>query len=83
MSCKCRDLDCGAKEQVLNLLAVEFSESNAPGGVVTLLFSGGGALRLEVECLEAEAVDLGPVWTTARCPEHADSDATERLARSQ
>jgi len=72
MSCKCRDLDCGAKEQVLNLLAVEFSESNAPGGVVTLLFSGGGALRLEVECLEAEAVDLGPVWTTARCPEHAD-----------
>ncbi|MDT3684483.1 MAG: DUF2948 family protein [Pseudorhodoplanes sp.] len=83
MSCKCRDLDCGAKEQVLNLLAVEFSESDAPGGIVTLLFSGGGALRLEVECLEAEAVDLGPVWTTVRCPHHTDSEAQERNSRSQ
>lgn len=71
MSCKCRDLDCGAKDQVLNLLAVEFSETDAPGGEVILLFSGGGALRLEVECLEVETVDLGPVWTTANCPEHA------------
>lgn len=71
MSCKCRDLDCAAKDQVLNLLAVEFSETDTPGGVVTLMFSGGGALRLEVECLEAETVDLGPVWTTGNCPEHA------------
>jgi hypothetical protein len=70
-SCKCRDLDCGAKEQVLNLLAVDFSETDAPGGFVTLTFSGGGALRLEVECLESEAVDLGPVWTTDKCPAHA------------
>lgn len=83
MSCKCRDLDCSAKEQVLNLLAVEFSESNAPGGIVTLLFSGGGALRLEVECLEAEAVDLGPVWTTVRCPHHTDSEEHERNFRPQ
>ena len=28
-------------------------------GVVTLIFSGGAALRLEVECLERELVDLG------------------------
>ena len=83
MSCKCRDLDCSAKEQVLNLLAVEFAESNAPGGIVTLLFSGGGALRLEVECLEAEAVDLGPVWTTVRCPHHTDSEKHERNFRPQ
>ncbi len=76
MSCKCRDLDCGAKEQVLNLLAVEFSEGDAPGGVVTLLFSGGGALRLDVECLEVETIDLGPVWATAHCPEHALADST-------
>jgi hypothetical protein len=82
MSCKCRDLDCGAKDQVLNLLAVEFSETNAPGGVITLLFSGGGALRLDVECLEAETVDLGPVWTTANCPEHEDRQATESHSRN-
>jgi hypothetical protein len=74
LSCKCKSLDCGAKEQVLNLLAVEFSETDAPGGVVTLSFSGGGALRLEVECLEAEVVDLGPVWQAAHCPDHKTID---------
>lgn len=70
LACKCRDLDCSKKEQVLNLLAVEFSPSDTPGGVVTLSFSGGGALRLDVECLEAEVVDLGPVWQAAACPDH-------------
>jgi hypothetical protein len=74
LSCKCKSLDCSAKEQVLNLLAVEFSETDAPSGVVTLSFSGGGALRLEVECLEAEVVDLGPIWQAARCPEHKTID---------
>ena len=74
LSCKCRSLDCSAKEQVLNLLAIEFSETDAPGGVLTLAFSGGGALRLEVECLEVEAVDLGPVWQTGCCPEHKTID---------
>ena len=45
---------------MLNLLAVEFAETDAPAGVVTLIFSGGAMLRLEVECLEAELADLGP-----------------------
>jgi hypothetical protein len=73
-SCKCKSLDCSAKDQILNLLAVEFAETNAPGGVVTLSFSGGGALRLEVECLEVEVVDLGPVWQAAHCPDHKTID---------
>jgi hypothetical protein len=55
---------------VLNLLAVEFSESDPPSGVVTLTFSGSAALRLEVECLECELADLGPAWTTTLCPQH-------------
>lgn len=77
LSCKCRNLDCGAKEQMLNLLAVEFAETDAPGGVITLSFSGGGALRLEVECLEAEVVDLGPIWQATACPHHQTSDSTD------
>jgi hypothetical protein len=40
--------------------------------VVTLMFSGGAALRLEVECLEVELADLGPVWPTAHCPAHLE-----------
>jgi hypothetical protein len=53
------------------LLAVEFAETETPAGIVTLVFSGGGAMRLEVECLEVELADLGPCWTAAKCPEHA------------
>jgi hypothetical protein len=39
---------------------------------VTLTFSGGATMRLDVECLEAELADLGPSWTTAACPCHAE-----------
>jgi len=70
LSCKCRQIDPAGKDAVLNLLAVEFSETDAPGGTVTLTFSGGAALRLDVECLEAELADLGPTWTAAGCPAH-------------
>jgi hypothetical protein len=60
MSCKCKQVAPEGKDTVLNLLAVEFEMRDAPAGVVTLVFSGGPALRLEVECLEVELVDLGP-----------------------
>jgi len=71
LSCKCRSLDPVGKDSVLNLLAVEFTETEAPSGIVTMTFSGGATLRLEVECLEAELTDLGPSWITAACPVHA------------
>jgi hypothetical protein len=63
-------LDAESRAAVLNLLAVAFVENDPPGGVVTLTFSGGAALRLEVECLEAELADLGPAWATEACPTH-------------
>jgi hypothetical protein len=71
LACKCRDIDPAGKDAILNLLAVEFAETDAPSGTVTLTFSGGKALRLEVECLEAELADLGPAWTACGCPAHA------------
>ncbi len=71
LGCKCRSVQPRDKDAVLNLLAVEFAETDAPAGVVTLVFSGGAAVRLEVECLEVELADLGPCWTTGKCPEHA------------
>ncbi len=71
LACKSRGVNPAGKDAVLNLLAVEFSETQAPSGTVTISFSGGATLRLEVECLEAELADLGPSWTTAACPAHA------------
>jgi hypothetical protein len=74
LACKCRNLDQTAKDAQLNLLAVEFAESNSPAGIVSLIFSGGGVIRLEVECLEAELADLGEVSAAAICPDHFASD---------
>ncbi|HZA01678.1 MAG TPA: DUF2948 family protein, partial [Hyphomicrobiaceae bacterium] len=67
-------IDLEAKQDVLELLAIQFEETDAPAGAVTLVFAGGGAIRLEVECIEAELRDLGAAWK-ARCkPEHPDGD---------
>jgi hypothetical protein len=75
--CKCRDLNQRNRDARLNLLAVEFTENDSPAGVVTLTFSGGGAIRLDVECLEAELADLGEVSAAALCPDHfASGSAT-------
>ncbi len=84
LTCQCKSVNPAGKDAVLNLLAVEFAETDAPAGVVTLIFSGGAALRLDVECLEAELADLGPVWAAAGCPAHpADptADPSPRRAR--
>ena len=70
LACKCRGLDQTHKDARLNLLAVEFAEHDSPAGTVTLTFSGGAVIRLEVECLEAELADLGEVSTAAICPDH-------------
>jgi hypothetical protein len=74
LGCKCRNLDQTAKDAQLNLLAVEFAETDAPAGIVSLIFSGGGVIRLEVECLEAELADLGEVSAAAICPDHFGRD---------
>lgn len=75
-TCKCRGLDQSSKETTLNLLAVEFAERDPPSGTVTLIFSGGGVIRLEVECLEAELTDLGEVFSAALCPDHFTTGST-------
>lgn len=60
-----------APDAVLALLAIQFEPgAEAPAGDVVLVFSGGGALRLDVDCIEAELRDLGAAWTTPNLPQH-------------
>jgi hypothetical protein len=59
LSCKSRHIDLEAPRAVLDLVGIEFHEGKAPGGSALLLFAQGGALRLDVECLECELTDLG------------------------
>jgi hypothetical protein len=70
LTCKCRDLSQLDKNTKLNLLAVGFVEGEAPAGIVTMTFSGGGVIRLDVECLEAELADLGEVFVADARPNH-------------
>ncbi|MBS0530899.1 MAG: DUF2948 family protein [Proteobacteria bacterium] len=60
LSCKSRNIDPELPDAALDLLAIEFRPGDAPGGQIVLLFAGGGAFRLDVECLECELADLGP-----------------------
>jgi hypothetical protein len=60
LSCKSRNINLDAPETALELLGIDFHPGEAPGGSAVLMFSRGGALRLDVECLECELADLGP-----------------------
>jgi len=59
LACKSRDIDLEAPDTVLDLVGIEFHGQDAPGGSALLLFAQGGAIRLDVECLECELTDLG------------------------
>jgi len=63
----------GAEEAVIDLLAARFTPSEGgedPGGVVELVLAGGGAIRLTVECIEAELADLTQPWAARGTPNH-------------
>ncbi|HYJ58873.1 MAG TPA: DUF2948 family protein [Methyloceanibacter sp.] len=64
----------GASERVLSLLAISFEPAEAPGGLVTLTFSGDATIQLQVECIETELRDLGPEWRTRSKPEHPSGE---------
>lgn len=59
-------------DTVLSLLAITFTPTELPAGLVQLSYSAGHSIRLEVECLEAVMADIGPAWSTGNQPEHAN-----------
>jgi len=59
LACKSRNIDLEAQGAALELLGIEFHPGVPPAGSAVLLFSQGGALRLDLECLECELTDLG------------------------
>lgn len=69
ISVKSRRLPRGP-EHALELLAMDFEPGEAPGGRVTLMFAGGGDLRIDVECLDAVLTDLSERWPAKIAPTH-------------
>lgn len=64
----------GHEDGVISLLSMAFEPAEAPGGVLSFTFSGGGELRLEVECLDMAFADVSEPWRAAARPSHPDDD---------
>ena len=62
----------GAGEAVVSLLALRFEPTGGedPGGVIEIVLAGGGAIRLTVECIDAELADLTGPWAAIGVPDH-------------
>jgi len=58
------------RDGVLELLTIGFEPGEAPGGVLTLSFAGGGDLRAQIECVDAVLADISEPWPTPRSPTH-------------
>jgi hypothetical protein len=71
---RCRGVDRSQPDKILNLLGVTFDETDAPSGTATLIFEEGEAIQLDIECIEAQMKDLGPVWPCDKRPCHDDVD---------
>lgn len=69
-SARTREIDRSNPDGIMSLLAITFQETSAPSGTLTLLFSEGGAIQLDVECIEAQMKDLGPIWEAEGRPVH-------------
>ena len=72
LAVRARNLRRDGEDGVLALLAITFEATSPPAGIVSLAFSGGGTIRLEVECIEASLRDLGPAWAAANAPSHPE-----------
>ncbi|MBV8975773.1 MAG: DUF2948 family protein [Alphaproteobacteria bacterium] len=67
-----KGLKRGAPDAVVALLAIRFQPKGAedPGGIIELVFAGGGFIRLDVECIDAGLSDVGGAWAARGRPEH-------------
>jgi len=67
-----RKIRRGARDAVLEVLAVTFEPGEAPGGTITISCAGGGDLRAVVECIDVVLADVSAPWPTPRTPTHAE-----------
>jgi hypothetical protein len=65
----------GAPDAVVELLAIRFTPKapDDPAGTVELVFAGGGAITLDVECLDAGLSDVSGAWAARGRPAHEEN----------
>lgn len=61
-----------AKDAIIELLSIAFTEHGDGAGEIVLDFAGGGVIRLEVESINAYMSDISEPWRTRAKPKHED-----------
>jgi hypothetical protein len=72
LSVKSKNLKLGAPNAVVSLLTISFARKSQDdsAGTIELVFSGGGVIRLEVECIDAGLQDVSGAWSARGRPVH-------------
>jgi hypothetical protein len=75
LAVKTQNVKLGATAAVVSILALTFTPAavDDPAGTVEIVLAGGGAIRLEVECIAAELADLTQPWAARATPDHGDA----------
>ena len=74
LSVKSSNINRDEAAAVISLLAIKFTAKapDDPAGTIELIFSGGGILKLDVECIDAGLSDVGGAWAARGRPAHED-----------
>ena len=70
---KSKGIQQNDKKQILSILAITFKSNGLdgdPSGTLEITFSGGAAMIVDVECIEAQLTDLGATWAARGKPRH-------------
>lgn len=74
LAAKSRNVRHQSPDALAAILSISFlADDEPPGGTLKLLLAGGGEIALQVECLDALLMDVGPAWPTPRRPDHEKS----------
>jgi hypothetical protein len=67
-------IDRDDRDMIMSLLTIEFEETEAPSGQILLTLAGDGAIRLEVESIEAALKDVTRPYLapSKHIPKHPD-----------
>ncbi len=72
LSAKFQHLRTDASDAVVEILAVRFEPGEDGGGIVQIDLAGGGAVKLEVESVNAYLRDISEPWRTRARPAHEE-----------
>ena len=70
LNVKTRGIDRKDPEALAVLLNIDFDITDAPGGIVKLVFAGDGELHAQVEALEVILADVTTAKATDKIPLH-------------